>query len=285
MRDDWNPEEVEATVADHFAMLHAELRGVRYSKAQHWRALQRVLRRRTKAAIERKHQNISAVLRDLGHPWIDGYKPLGNYQQLLFSAVAARLNADATLAQLVEQRAVEPAPAMEPKDLLEILEEPPIMDSTPPGLRGAPPAQPVRATVAVRRDYLALEASNRSLGRAGEQLVLAYEARRLHSEGARQLADRIEHVSVTQGDGLGFDILSFERTGRERLIEVKTTSYGKLTPFYVTRTELACSQARSDEYYVYRLYRFRSEPRLFALAGSIESTCHLDPAQFIARVA
>ncbi len=74
----------------------------------------------------------------------------------------------------------------------------------------------------VRVDYLALEARNQSLGKAGEELVLRVEMDRLRREGASRLADRIEHVSHTRGDGLGYDVLSFESTGRERLIEVKT---------------------------------------------------------------
>jgi hypothetical protein len=82
---DWSREEVEATVADYFAMLDQELRGLDYSKTQHRRALSLLVNQRTDAAIERKHQNISAILRELGFPYIFGYKPLPNYQQLLLT--------------------------------------------------------------------------------------------------------------------------------------------------------------------------------------------------------
>ena len=41
-----------------------------------------------------------------------------------------------------------------------------------------------------------------------------------------RLAARVDRVSETRGDGLGYDVLSFETSGRERLIEVKTTNYG-----------------------------------------------------------
>jgi hypothetical protein len=34
-------------------------------------------------------------------------------------------------------------------------------------------------------------------------------------------------VSVTRGDHEGFDILSFESGGTERLVEVKTTGFGR----------------------------------------------------------
>ncbi len=84
-------------------------------------------------------------------------------------------------------------------------------------------------------NYLAREARNASLGAAGEDFVMALEHRRLWEAGARRLAERIEQVSKTQGDGLGYDIASFELDGRESLIEVKTTSFGALTPFFASR--------------------------------------------------
>ena len=47
---------------------------------------------RSKKSIEFKHMNISAVMDALGLPYIDGYKPLGHYQEALFEAVEAHLN-------------------------------------------------------------------------------------------------------------------------------------------------------------------------------------------------
>src|SRR5258706_12079264 len=87
----WTREEVEATVADYLDMLTKELTGQLYSKTDHRRRLLRLLDNRTEGAIERKHQNISAILIELHCPWISGYKPLSNYQELLFDVVEARL--------------------------------------------------------------------------------------------------------------------------------------------------------------------------------------------------
>jgi hypothetical protein len=138
---------------------------------------------------------------------------------------------------------------------------------------------------ASRRDYLAQEARNRSLGRAGELFVVELEARRLHAEGKKALSDRVEHVAATRGDGLGFDVLSFEINGRERLIEVKTTSFGDLTPFFVSRNELARSEADAPLYHLYRVFDFRTQPRLFDLPGVISGNCQLDPVSYLARLA
>lgn len=52
---DWTRDEVEATVADYFAMLELELSAEPYSKADHNRALQ-VRIGRSKGSIEFKHQ-------------------------------------------------------------------------------------------------------------------------------------------------------------------------------------------------------------------------------------
>jgi hypothetical protein len=62
MSEAWSREEVEAAVADYFAMLARDLKGEPYNKAEHNRRLQGLLSNRTRGSVERKHQNISAVL-------------------------------------------------------------------------------------------------------------------------------------------------------------------------------------------------------------------------------
>src|SRR5258706_1657633 len=99
MAENWSHEEVEATVSDYFEMLAMELRNEPYNKAEHNRNLQKLLSNRTQAAIELKHQNISAVLIELGYPYIDGYKPRSNYQKLLYHVVEERLLGAAKLHQ------------------------------------------------------------------------------------------------------------------------------------------------------------------------------------------
>jgi hypothetical protein len=58
---DWSRDEVEAAVGNYFDILAMELRSEPFNKAEHNRRLQRLLAGRTKSAIEKKHQNISAV--------------------------------------------------------------------------------------------------------------------------------------------------------------------------------------------------------------------------------
>src|SRR6266480_7601661 len=121
--------EVEAAVTDYFVMLAKELREEPFNKAEHNRALQQKLNNRTRGSIERKHQNISAILIALGYPYIDGYKPLGNYQELLRLVVEGRLSGAAGLNKTVEALVEKPTEAIpDIDDILAIKVEPPIGD-------------------------------------------------------------------------------------------------------------------------------------------------------------
>jgi hypothetical protein len=260
-------------------MLRSELSGTAYNKSEHRRRLQPLLRGRTDGAIERKHQNISAILQEVGFPPIPGYKPLVNYQQDLRDVVVARLLGDSELQNLAA-RDVEAAATV-----------PAVIDVLDAWVAPPRPMEPRRAPgVAERRplvrnvDYLAREAMNRSLGDAGEAFVLRYERARLVRAGQERLADRVDHVSRTRGDGLGYDILSYETSGKERLIEVKTTRYGAYTPFFVSSNELQVSRAEAESYHLYRVHEFRSRPRLFTVSGSLSEQFHLEASQFLARI-
>ena len=133
-------------------------------------------------------------------------------------------------------------------------------------------------------NYLEREARNRSLGRMGEEFALAFERARLFAAGRERLARQVEHVAVTQGDGLGYDIRSFEPDGADRLVEVKTTRFGIETPFFVSRNEVAVSEAKAEIYHVHRVFTFEKNPRMFILSGSLDRICNLTPVQYVARV-
>ncbi|MEG2975478.1 MAG: DUF3883 domain-containing protein, partial [Comamonas sp.] len=117
-------------------------------------------------------------------------------------------------------------------------------------------------------------------GLAGERFVIAYECWKLEQHGLHDLAKKVEHVSQTQGDGLGFDVRSFDLQGHEQLIEVKTTSFAKETPFFLSHNELKVSQAETQKYHLRRVYSFRTQPRFFTLQGDIGQHCCLDPVTY-----
>lgn len=274
----WSRMEVEACVADYLTMLTLELNGQRYNKSEHARNLLTKLEGRNRASLEFKHCNISAVMLMLGYPSISGYKPRENVQSLLLEVVEEQAQGNVALHEAAQAAVLKPAVASADAADQAVWVPPPRSSS----VREAPARYMPRFSPA-KRDYLAQEARNRSLGHAGELFVMELESRRLRAAGKKVLSDRIEHVASTQGDGLGYDVHSFEEDGSERLIEVKTTAFGELTPFYVSRNELSRSEIDAARYQVYRVFGFRERPRLFQLPGAIAATCVLEPSTYLAR--
>jgi Domain of unknown function (DUF3883) len=283
-RVDWSRVEVELIVTDYLSMLTSELGGVPYSKSDHRRRLARLLKERSDGSIEFKHANISAVMIDLGFPYVPGYLPRFNYQDLLYDVVAARMGSETEIERLAAKDAEDAAVVPEVDDILEALTDPPT-----PRVRRTMADRASRRYMARRPragvNYLEIEARNQSLGRAGEEFVVRFEQARLVRAGREHLASKIEHLSLTQGDGAGFDILSFEETGGERFIEVKTTRNGKETPFFLSRNEVEVSSESGEKYHLYRVFEWRTRPRLFTLAGALAKTCDIEPSQYIATVA
>ena len=275
---DWSREEVEAIVADYFQMLALFMAGQAFNKSAHRRTLALKLSGRSSSSIEFKHGNISAVLDKLGFPYLPGYRPRGNFQGLLAEVVAGRLRKDAFIDKIALAAVEQPAVTPEHIDFARTKTDAPLRQEMaqfelPPSFK------------AVKRDYLEREAANQSLGSAGEEFVLRFEHWRLVASGYEELAERVEHVSKTQGDGLGFDILSFNLDGSERFIEVKTTTFGRETPFFLSDRELVRSRVSKDDFHLYRVFEFRKQPRLFDLPGPLDTKCHLDPITYRARFA
>lgn len=280
-RRDWTEQEVAAVVADYFVMLRKELFGEAYSKTEHRTALRRLLDDRSDGAVVYKHQNISAVLASLRIPYIHGFKPAGNYQALLARGVEAYLaRHPAYLATLADSPTVSgpvTTPAI-PADQRALFEEPP--EWLPP----PPPTKPWLTLAGRRVDFARLDAEKRALGRQGEEFVVELERARLRGAGRDDLAGRVDWVSDTYGDGLGYDVRTFEpEDAAELFVEVKTTRRGKYHPFRVTATELAYSEDVPEKFRLYRVFAFGTDPRLYELCGSLADTCHLEPSEFIGR--
>lgn len=260
--EDWSAIELDAIIADYFAMLGDELAQRPYVKAHH-RVVLMQMTGRSAASVEFKHRNISAVLQELGLPWIWGYKPAPNYQEALFEAVDRYLS--------VNRNIVEHQPAAPPVTVIatDVFTE---MPATAPQPRRPALERLVRKFDPVERDF-----RNRQLGRAGEEFVVEVERRRLVAQDRADLANKIRWVAMEDGDGAGFDILSFDHTGSERLIEVKTTNGAAQTPFFMTRNEIAVARERSAQWQLYRVHLFAQKPKIFTVRPPLESALRLDP--------
>jgi hypothetical protein len=127
----------------------------------------------------------------------------------------------------------------------------------------------------VERDF-----RNRKLGRDGEQMVFHFERQRLQQLDRPDLAKKVRWISEELGDGAGYDILSFDAKGKERLLEVKTTVGTDVTPFYITRNELSVAAERPDAFRLCRVFDFTAHPRMFELTPPLENFVHLWPLSY-----
>ena len=265
---DWSDVELDFIIVDYFRMLKSELNGIEYNKSAHRRSLVE-LTGRTEGSVERKHQNISAVLRELLLPTISGYKPLPNFQKSIIDAIERYLIGN-------------PGSLVLQPPITGLSEAPNLFIEPPPSLvpiipKDAELARLVRKFDPVERDF-----RNRSLGKAGEEVVFTFERQQLVAQGRSDLARKVRWVSQEDGDGAGYDIRSYYQNGSERLIEVKTTNGIQTTPFYLTRNELSFSRERPKEFRICRLYDFAKKPRMFELVPPIEKLVRLEPLSFSA---
>lgn len=266
---DWSDDENSVLVDAYLDMLRHELRDEKFVKADMNRRLQAELGR-GRGSIDFKLMNVSAVLREMSFPFINGYKPYPNIQASLRDHVRGEVLRQRDLNDLAFSRLTQSIPDASQAVMWH---------------EGAAPDADLKSSAPGRRvgrwDFVELEAMNRELGAAGERAVLARERSLLAQAGEHALAASVEHVSQTVGDGLGFDIRSFEVTGTEKLIEVKTTTLGAHWPMVVSRNEVDVSAVEEDRYHLYRIHDFRPESiRFYTLRGDLRTTCQMTPESF-----
>ena len=274
MTDSWLKIEVALIVADYFDMLIKELNRIPYKKADHRRQILPLLKNRSEGSIEFKHQNISAILINLGRPYINGYLPRYNYQNLLEDEVIDYLvhhsEIESIFKQFVEKDIIKPKTRL---DFNKIIVSPPeIISVTEPKV--------FYRQKDIKINYLEKEQSNKALGLYGEELVIEYEKWNLIKLGKDNLADKIEWISKEFGDGAGYDILSKNLNGTDKYIEVKTTRLGKETPFFFSSNELQFSINKASYYHLYRLFNVESEVKLFQKNGALNTICNSIPTMY-----
>ena len=87
-------------------------------------------------------------------------------------------------------------------------------------------------------------------------------------------------IAKEEGDGAGFDVLSFDDSGQEMYIEVKTTNGGNRTPFFISQNEVSFAKRNSERFCLRRIYNFRRSPRIFDLDGSLDDYVTLRPESY-----
>ncbi len=272
---DWQDDELDVIVADYFVMLKAELAGKDYVKAHHNKRLIAELQR-SHRSIEFKHGNVSAVLERMGLPWIRGYRPRENFQKAIFPAI------DRYLARHPEvlEPAVAPVSEKVPND--------PVFVEPPPVVELAQKVNKDLQRLVRKYDPATRDQRNRSLGKAGEEFVVGVERHRLETAKRADLARKVRWVADEEGDGAGYDVHSFEPSGEERLLEVKTTNGSARTPFFLSRNECSLAEERPKEFRIYRVHLFATERQIFTIAPPLRDSLELQTevwrAGFVHRV-
>jgi hypothetical protein len=270
MAGDWTEAENSAIVDDYLAMLALECAGMPYSKTAHRNALIEAMGgTRSPGSIERKHQNISSVMLQLGLPYIKGYKPLPNIQDALRLEVRRRLEGDPGWFAELQPQQESPAEAQFAAALRQIA-----VPEMPPEPHGR------------KVDYGLLQAESKRVGDRGEEFVFNFEKASLEREGRADLAADVLWVARDIGDGAGYDIRSFSLDGRHRYIEVKATKLGALTPFYITSAELDFARRHHGEYAIYRVFDIDGDaPEFYVLEGDLDTLLAVEPVTYRARPA
>jgi hypothetical protein len=244
----WPDAEIQPTLTAYFAMLLAELAGRSYVKAAFNREV-RAATGRSRGAVEFKFANVSAVLREIGLPYVLGYRPRPNIQGALRPAVMRFLASDTEIARLLEEM---PAPDLPPTvELAEV--DPPVM---------APPSSTGRGRTTMGVDYLERQARNRDIGLKGELLVVEHERAWLSAHDRSDLADLVTHVPGTLGDGAGYDVSSFLLDGSPHHIEVEATRGSITAPFFLSANELRYVLDHPGAYSIYRIFDLGPKPRV-----------------------
>lgn len=128
-------------------------------------------------------------------------------------------------------------------------------------------------------NYIENEKENKKIGDIGELIILEYER---SNTKKLNIPNKPTHDAKDIGDGIGYDILSFDKAQTKKYIEVKTTRGKKTTPFFITQNELIKSQLEKENYYLYRLYELDEKEmnaKLYIIKGDLTKYC-MNPVKY-----
>lgn len=132
-----------------------------------------------------------------------------------------------------------------------------------------------------KTDYLQKAKRDAAIGLRGEELVVYYEKATLEELGLNDLAQKVKWVAK-EADDYGYDVLSYDKNGLEKYIEVKTTTLNKDThPFDISVNEVIASDNYNDQYWLYRIYNVEGkEAKFYKTNGSLSEQFELVPTSY-----
>lgn len=129
--------------------------------------------------------------------------------------------------------------------------------------------------------FRAIQKTREQIGLAGENWVVKHEKSNLKDNGYSELADKVERISQTNVSA-GYDVLSFEVSGSEKFIEVKTTALSK-AEFFLSSHELDIAKEFKHRYWIYFLSEIYGSPKLTKIhnpSTQIGKSLSLTPTNF-----
>jgi hypothetical protein len=270
----WTAEQNRSIVEQYFGMVRDQWAGRPFVKAHLYRELsQRLGGARGEGAVERKHQNISAVLDMLGLPHLKGLQPQENIQGDLQLEVQRQLEADPGLFGILQHLAVGAGPGAANKPEVGLVA---LKLGKVPAVNKEPRGRKI--------DYGSIQEENQRRGKLGERFVYEYEKKSLLDAGRPDLSGQVRWVARDQGDGAGYDVLSWDVAGEKRYIEVKATSYGRQVPFFISSAELDFARRNQEFYSLYRVYNILSSPEFYVISGNLDEQIEAVPVSYRASL-
>ncbi len=246
---EWTGADLAVVVGDYVAQLEKTLAGKPFDRATHDRTV-RFMTGKSDMPITWKQGEISAVLSLLGLPTLRDMPPRWSYDEPLLEAVEEQVAAKPSLLTV----AVRPAALFTAPTAIPLVEA------------AVPKPMPMNARLikAIERfDMASREADDRFLRGLGVSSVVAHEARRLSERGRPDLAAKIR--PARDGDPEGCDVISVGLDDLPRLLVVKTTLAGEVSPFGLSHTEYALSQSQPNAFRIRRVYDLLGEARFYRL--------------------
>lgn len=270
----WNNFEIESIVSAYKEMLWLQVLQHEFTKSEFNLSVQRKTGR-SRASIEFKFRNISAVMSVLQLPEVRGYLPARNFQKALFDCIL-QWERSGVFKPIIDRLLIRP---QRPMDTRVYYVDP-------------PEVKPERSHSEVRINQQAVSGihfPSRNdwrywLSRAGAEYIYHAEIDRLSQAGQGHLSRKVSWVSESEDYDAGFDVLSFDTVGNERRLGVKTTIGTMHSPFFVTSNEFSVSEAYQKSYRLIRLFEFGTNPKAFELAPPLSDRLKLTPSVYSASL-
>jgi len=120
-------------------------------------------------------------------------------------------------------------------------------------------------------------------GDKGESIVFALEQEYFQSIDRKDLADRICRVSL-EDDCSGYDILSFFDDGKEKYIEVKSTTASIESQFNISKNELDFLKENSVSAFIYRVSLATEPPEIEVRSSPEVLESEIIPVSYIVKI-